>query len=843
MTEIFSKEELENAEDLPLELGDLRVEEKLETSNLSSISDDSILQNTQLLSSIRDLAGSFTASSRELRDQVAAISENVEFMRSSQRSDSDLNFDCILTHVLGELEKIKMLRKKVLSKAFVKEKYQSLKISLDNIESQVDSIRLFKSHEPEIIETVELELLDAQKIVMTMKDKWDLFQKFDRKYFHHLKWLTEVDLDILHHARMTEREKLEKTVETLTKEFLSRKAGLEELRILAGEVIGFVDDEEKMEVREQMENLQTLSEGIMETVSRLIKPPASDEEDISAFEHPPLYTSTPAAKKHSARSSTGSTEIRRTRPPRAIVLKSSDDEERDGFEWDDSDMLRDLEDSHVEDEEAPIPVISPLETAAAPLEKLIDDGRTKVDQVEYLNRCETPVFSKLDGFTNDYEQIVDKADESIEKVHKQLLYPSILDASWKDQAQALINKWEEVRVGASQRSNRLREKFEKAEMLLTDVNLAISWLKEHNLLELMHGGDKNSSRAEESLNVTDSEKTFRKFQQEISKLKTLALDTKEQKPMMESLVKKSANGDCESFWDEELKSKVENLNVQWRDFTKGIEVWKLKIETKIKKSKEYENVICRAEELVGELHKKTQDQYDSGEIVELADELQSLRSRVSNLEEIISELHAVEKVDDSPIDKTSESVDSSEPIRSSTPKKTGPQEKEAVYDGFDTLRIVKTICDKELEYTERKIEEHNNNHTEEIEEDIPELVLAPADPLYTSENAQEESPLFNFELECEPDNASPEDAEILKDDTSEQEAPLSTESQFQRRSKAKLLFYSMILSYPTYAYALPFLTFLYSLVHCQSEDPRNCPLERLRHPEITLTWPNGAPPL
>ena len=65
-------------------------------------------------------------------------------------------------------------------------------------------------------------------------------------------------------------------------------------------------------------------------------------------------------------------------------------------------VSRDLEDSHVEDEEAPIPIISPLETAAAPLEKLIDDGRTKVDQVEYLNRCETPVFSKLDEFTNDY---------------------------------------------------------------------------------------------------------------------------------------------------------------------------------------------------------------------------------------------------------------------------------------------------------------------------------------------------------------------------------------------------------------------------------------------------------
>ena len=40
-------------------------------------------------------------------------------------------------------------------------------------------------------------------------------------------------------------------------------------------------------------------------------------------------------------------------------------------------------------------------------------------------------------------------------------------------AQALINKWEDVRVGASQRSERLREKFEKAELLLTDVNLAL----------------------------------------------------------------------------------------------------------------------------------------------------------------------------------------------------------------------------------------------------------------------------------------------------------------------------------------------------------------------------------
>ncbi|CBY34200.1 unnamed protein product [Oikopleura dioica] len=839
MSDFLTAEITEEEEDGPLEISDLGDNEQLELSNLSSISDDSILQNTQLLSSIRDLAGSFTASSRDLRDQVAAISENVEIMRSSQRSDSDLNFDCIMTHVLGELEKIKMLRKKVLSKAFVKEKYQSLKISLDNIESQVDSIRLFKNHEPEVVERVELELFDAQKFVITMKDKWDLFQKFDRKYFHHLKWLTEVDLDILHHARATERDVLQELVTKLMKDFLERKADLEELRILAGEVIGFVDDEEKMEVREQMENLQTLSEGIMDTVSRMVKPPASDEEDISALELPPLCTSTPAAKRLSHRSSTGSSEIRRIRPPRAIVLKCSDEDERDEFEWDDSDMLRDLEDSHIDDEEAPIPIISPLETAAAPLEKLIDDGRTKVDQVEYLNRCKTPNFSKLDGFTNDYEKIVDKTDESIEKVHKQLLYPSILDASWKDQAQALINKWEDVRVGASQRSEKLREKFEKAELLLTDVNLALAWLKENNLLELMHKQEQNASKQADELNETDSEKTFRKFQREIAKLQNLALNTKEQKPIIESLTKTADN----AFWDEELKLKIDNLNVQWSDFTKGIDIWKLKIETKIKKSKEYENVITRAEELVGELHKKTQDEYDSGEVVKLADELQRLRSRVTKLESIISELHAVENLEEKFDDSLQNSVHSNEPMRSSTPKKqqrateennSEIERKDDVYNGFDTLRIVKTICDKELEFTERKLEKHKNNNQKAVE-DLPELILSPADPLDTSECLENEEetaddPIEEMILKTEPQNDKSEIPE-------EQTIP------DRRRSKAKLLFYSMILSYPTYAYALPFLTFIYSLLHCQSDDPRNCPLERFRHPEITLTWPNGAPPL
>ena len=58
-----------------------------------------------------------------------------------------------------------------------------------------------------------------------------------------------------------------------------------------------------------------------------------------------------------------------------------------------------------DDEDAPIPVISPLETASAPLEKLIEDGRTKVESVDYLNRCETPKYSQLYAFNESYVRL------------------------------------------------------------------------------------------------------------------------------------------------------------------------------------------------------------------------------------------------------------------------------------------------------------------------------------------------------------------------------------------------------------------------------------------------------
>ena len=73
-----------------------------------------------------------------------------------------------------------------------------------------------------------------------------------------------------------------------------------------------------------------------------------------------------------------------------------------GFEWDTSDFIREIDAHSDNDEDAPIPVMSPLETAAAPLEKLIEDGRTKVESVEYLNRCESPKYSQLPAYNESY---------------------------------------------------------------------------------------------------------------------------------------------------------------------------------------------------------------------------------------------------------------------------------------------------------------------------------------------------------------------------------------------------------------------------------------------------------
>lgn len=81
------------------------------------------------------------------------------------------------------------------------------------------------------------------------------------------------------------------------------------------------------------------------------------------------------------------------------------------MEWDTSDLSRNISNHLVDDDEAPIPgkfsknnstlflslntpwktkVLSPLETAQAPLEILIDLAKTKIESVEFLSRCDTP---------------------------------------------------------------------------------------------------------------------------------------------------------------------------------------------------------------------------------------------------------------------------------------------------------------------------------------------------------------------------------------------------------------------------------------------------------------------
>ena len=108
---------------------------------------------------------------------------------------------------------------------------------------------------------------------------------------------------------------------------------------------------------------------------------------------------------------------------------------------------------------------------------------------------------------------------------------------------------------------------------------------------------------------------------------------------------------------------------------------------------------------------------------------------------------------------------------------------------------------------------------QKAEDDLPELILSPADTLDTSECLENEEETANDRIE---EIVAPHELDKSEIPQQEQTIPDS----LQRRNRAKLLFYSMILSYPTYAYALPFLTFIYSLLHCQSDDPRNCPLER-----------------
>jgi len=473
-------------------------------------------------------------------------------------------------------------------------------------------------------------------------------------------------------------------------------------------------------------------------------------------------------------------------------IKGLDDDDRSSdhssfeFEWDTSDLIRDIDDHRDNTEDAPIPLISPLETAAAPLEKLIEDGKTKVESVEYLNRCETPKYAQLSEFNKSYRNFIDKADGAIESVHKQLLYPSILDGSFKDQGQALINRWQDVKSAATQRVEMLEDKHEKSQTLLSDVNAAIVWLSEHRFFDKMHSVHDNTYDGLD--NETDTEKSLKKVQNEIAMLKNLVSESKAKEPVIVNLNVQLDNPSLSC--DPVVREKIEELQEDWSEFSAGLNGWKTKIENDIRSSKEYESVINKAETVVVDLHRKKSESADDDEISELAQELKSLRTRVETLESLTSELQLIPTP---AISETTESDDDAADLG----------------HGFHTLKIIKDICDRELS---------EGRHSP------VDLVTTDEDDEETLSNDVGTETLANFESEVvdqieEVENAVP-----------------------NRKRRLKVFCATLLLSYPAYAYLVPFLAFLYSIVHCQAPNARDCPLERLRHPEFHLTWPNGPPP-
>ena len=73
--------------------------------------------------------------------------------------------------------------------------------------------------------------------------------------------------------------------------------------------------------------------------------------------------------------------------------------------------------------------------------------------------------------------------------------------------------------------------------------------------------------------------------------------------------------------DPAVHEKLKELHDDWKEFSKGLNVWKTKIEKSIRQSKEYETVISKAEEIVIDLHQKKQEDGQDEEIEQVLFEL------------------------------------------------------------------------------------------------------------------------------------------------------------------------------------------------------------------------------
>lgn len=69
--------------------------------------------------------------------------------------------------------------------------------------------------------------------------------------------------------------------------------------------------------------------------------------------------------------------------------------------------------------------------------------------------------------------------------------------------------------------------------------------------------------------------------------------------------------------DPGVREKMEELQSDWTEFSRSLVGWKTRIESDLRKSKEYENVIQRAETVVLDLHKKKADNGSDEELAEV----------------------------------------------------------------------------------------------------------------------------------------------------------------------------------------------------------------------------------
>merc|ERR1712008_212133 len=288
------------------------------------------------------------------------------------------------------------------------------------------------------------------------------------------------------------------------------------------------------------------------------------------------------------------------------------------------------------------------------------------ESVEFLTRCDTPPPAEIVDYNVALTGHITKADSAIDNVGKQLRSPSMLDGSFTDQAQALTNKWHVIKLESNERIGRLSEMYENAERLLRDVDVAIEWLNKHRLLDRIKSGKLAYQRE------TDKDAKLDLVQKQIDELKTLVTESRQQEKIILNFNMAMKEARCED------DDKLDQLHSEWVDFNAQLNGWMNTIEREIRKSDEYDSVITDVESVLTEIKRcKTSDP----KFEQLQADLRGLKERVEVLENLGAELSTIER-QMSPSPSTSSSTSSSSSNDSLV--------------GFQTLRIIRDICDKEL---------------------------------------------------------------------------------------------------------------------------------------------------